>query len=128
MNKTEIAVETFVGIDVSKAQLDCVLLCDGVYSKSQSFANTEAGHVALLQWVRPQAVSLCVMEATGGYEAAAAALLLATGQPLAVVNPRQVRDFAKATGVLAKTDAVDARVLARFAAAVRPPVRAMQAP
>jgi transposase len=128
MNETEIAVETFVGIDVSKAQLDCALLCGGLYSKPQHFANSQAGHRALLQWVKSQAVSLCVMEATGGYEAPAAAVLLAAGQRLAVVNPRRVRDFAKATGVLAKTDAVDARVLAHFAALVRPPVRAIEAP
>jgi transposase len=128
MNETQAVVEAFVGIDVSKAQLDCVLLVNGVYGKPQSFANSEAGHTALLQWVRPQLASLCVMEATGGYEAPAAAVLLAAGQRLAVVNPRQVRDFAKATGVLAKTDAVDARVLAHFAAAVRPLVRAMQTP
>ena len=113
---------------MSKKQLDCVVLFDSAYSKPQSFANSEAGHTALLQWVKAQAVSLCVMEATGGYEAPAAAILLAAGHAVAVVNPRQIRDFAKATGVLAKTDVVDARVLAHFAAAVRPPVRAMQTP
>lgn len=128
MNDTEVVVEAFVGIDVSKTQLDCVVSVNRTYSKPQSFANSDTGHTALLQWVKSQAVSLCVMEATGGYEAPAAATLLAAGHAVAVVNPRQVRDFAKATGVLAKTDVVDARVLAHFAAAVRPPVRAMQTP
>jgi transposase len=128
MNRMQEVVEVFVGIDVSKAQLDCVALIDGAYGKAQRFANTEAGHAELLSWLRAQAKSLCVMEATGGYEAPAAAALLSADFAVAVINPRQVRDFAKATGVLAKTDAVDARVLAHFAQAVRPTVRAMQAP
>jgi transposase len=128
MNETEGVVEVYVGIDVSKAQLDCVALIDGAYGKAQRFANTEAGHGELLQWLSAQAKSLCVMEATGGYETPVAVALLSADFAVAVINPRQVRDFAKATGVLAKTDAVDARVLAHFAQAVRPAVRAMQTP
>jgi transposase len=122
-------IQCFIGIDVSKATLDCVALGDGSYSKPLQFANDEAGHVALLRWLHTQPQpSLCVMEATGGYEARAATTLLAAGQRVTIVNPRQVRDFAKATGVLAKTDAVDARVLARFAQALRPAVRPMPPP
>lgn len=128
MNESDRVIEVFVGIDVSKAQLDCVALINGAYGKVQRFANTQSGHSELLKWLNSQASSLCVMEATGGFEAPAAAALLSAGLQVAVINPRQVRDFAKATGVLAKTDAIDARVLARFAQAVRPAVRTLQAP
>jgi transposase len=71
------------------------------------------------------APALVVIEATGGFEVTVAAALAAAGLPLAVVNPRQIRDFARATGRLAKTDALDAAAIAHFAAAVKPPVRAL---
>ncbi len=116
----------FIGIDVSKATLDCACLEEDAMS-AQRFANNEAGHRDLLLWVRSRGVQLLVLEATGGYEAAVVAALATAGLPVAVVNPRQVRDFAKATGTLAKTDRIDAAVLARFARSIRPQVRAPKA-
>jgi transposase len=86
---------------------------------------SEADLAALVAQVRARAPALVVVEATGGYEMALVGLLVAAAVPVAVVNPRQVRDFAKATGQLAKTDAIDARVLALFAARVQPTPRAV---
>ncbi len=103
-----------VGIDVAKAHLDvCVL---GVASGVQRFANDADGHSALTAALLPLGAGLVVMEATGGYEAALACALQASGLPVAVLNPRQARDFARSMGRLAKTDAVDARMLAEMAA------------
>ncbi len=103
-----------VGIDVAKAHVDvCVL---GAKSQVQRLANDAEGHSALAAALQPLGVGLVVMEATGGYEAALACALQAAGLPVAVVNPRQARDFAKSMGRLAKTDAVDARMLAELAA------------
>ena len=108
-----------VGIDVAKDTLE--VAC-GLQAATQSFTNDDAGHEALLAVLRAHRVELIVMEATGGYEAACACALQAAGFAVAVVNPRQARDFAKAIGYLAKTDAIDARVLAELAAvlATRP--------
>src|ERR1019366_1973621 len=102
-----------VGIDVAKAHVDVSVL--GVKLDVQRFVNDADGHSALVAPLQPFAVSLVVMEATGGYEAAIACALQAAGLSVAVVNPRQARDFAKSKGPLAKTDAVDARLLAEFA-------------
>lgn len=103
-----------VGIDVAKAHVDvCVL---GAKSNAQRLSNDAEGHSALAAALHPLRVALVVMEATGGYEAALACALQAAGLPVAVVNPRQARDFAKSMGRLAKTDAVDARMLAELAA------------
>ena len=103
-----------VGIDVAKAHVDvCVL---GVASGVQRFANDADGHSALAAALLPLVAGLVVMEATGGYEAALACALQASGLPVAVLNPRQARDFARSMGRLAKTDAVDARMLAEMAA------------
>ncbi|MFT4265962.1 MAG: IS110 family transposase [Xenophilus sp.] len=103
-----------VGIDVAKAHVDvCVL---GAKSDAQRLNNDAEGHSALVVALQPLQVGLVVMEATGGYEAALACALQAAGLPVAVVNPRQARDFAKSMGRLAKTDAVDARMLAELAA------------
>lgn len=103
-----------VGIDVAKAHVDvCVL---GAKSDAQRLNNDAEGHSALAATLQPLGVGLVVMEATGGYEAALACALQAAGLPVAVVNPRQARDFAKSMGRLAKTDAVDARMLAELAA------------
>ncbi len=102
-----------VGIDVAKDTLE--VAC-GPRAATQSFANDGAGHEALIGALRAHRVELIVMEATGGYEAACACALQAAGFAVAVVNPRQARDFAKAMGYLAKTDAIDARVLAELAA------------
>lgn len=110
----------FVGMDVAKAQLDIAVRPSG---ERWAVANDDpgiAGLVVRLQAVQP---TLIVLEATGGYQRAVVAALAAAALPVVVVNPRQVRDFAKATGQLAKTDALDARAVAHFAEAVRPTPR-----
>ena len=110
----------YVGIDVAKATLDVALGSDGELVQVE---NSEAGIARLVEQLGEVAPTLVVLEATGGYESVVAGAIAGRGIPVAVVNPRQVRDFAKATGVLAKTDRIDARVLARFAEAVRPEPR-----
>jgi len=108
------ALSVMVGIDVAKAHVDvCVL---GTHSDVQRFANDVDGHSALAAALQSLDVGLVVMEATGGYEAALACALQAVGLHVAVVNPRHARDFARSMGRLAKTDAVDARMLAEMAA------------
>jgi len=110
----------WIGIDVSKRCLD---VC--VRPSMQQFqeTNTEKGIAALVKRVREIEPALVVLEATAGMEAMVAAALAAEHVSVAVVNPRQVRSFARATGKLAKTDSIDASVLAHFAEAVRPQVR-----
>jgi len=103
-----------VGIDVAKAQVDVAVL--GAMLEAQRFDNEAEGHSALAAALTPLGVALVVMEATGGYEAALACALQAAGLAVAVVNPKQARDFAKSMGKLAKTDRIDARLLAEFAA------------
>ena len=113
----------YVGIDVSKATLDVAIL-----PTKEHFvvANDEGGIDELLGKLAEQFVDvLVVLEASGGFERPAVAALAASGVALFVVNPRQARDFAKATGKLAKTDRIDAFVLARFAEAIRPTPRAI---
>jgi transposase len=100
-----------VGIDVAKRGFEASL-GDG---EVVSFSNDEAGFDGLLQRLRDLPVGLVVMEATGGYEAQLACALQAAGYSVAVVNPRQARDFAKSMGYLAKTDRIDARALGEFA-------------
>lgn len=115
-----------VGIDVSKSHLDVACLptpVDKPTPSAQRFNNDPAGREALTQQLASQRPERIVLEATGGYERAAVAAMITAGLPVCVVNPRQVRDFARATGKLAKTDAIDAAVLAHFAQAVRPQVR-----
>jgi transposase len=109
----------FVGIDVSKDWLDVHVL-EGFTHRCE---NTEVGLRDLVQRLIDLDVERIVLEATGGYERLAMAELAAAGLPIVMVNPRQVRDFAKALGKLAKTDRIDAEVLARFAQAVRPELR-----
>ncbi len=109
----------FVGIDVSKATLD-VAIGD---AEPFQVPNSREGIDRLLARLRSHAVALIVLEATGGLEALAAAALAAAGLPVAVINPRPARDFAKATGRLAKTDAIDATVLVAFGRGVRPEPR-----
>jgi len=109
--------QVFVGIDVAKAQLDIALRPSG---ERWAVTNDDAGIAALVTRLQAIAPQLIVLEATGIYQRAAVAALSVAGLPVAVVNPRQARDFAKATGQLAKTDALDARALAHFAEAVRP--------
>jgi len=110
----------YVGIDVAKATLDVAVT---VPPSLGPFANDEAGHAALIAALTPLAPALIVLEATGGYERAVTVALAAAGLPVVVANPRQIRDFAKATGQLAKTDRLDAAVLAQFAQRVQPAVR-----
>lgn len=110
----------YVGVDVAKATLDVAIGSDGEVIQVE---NSEAGIARLIDRLKQCTPTLVVLEATGGYESLLAGALAGHGIPVAVVNPRQVRDFAKATGVLAKTDRLDARVLARFAEAVRPEPR-----
>src|SRR5215218_1408982 len=108
---------TFVGIDVSKAALDVAARPGDTAFR---VANDPTGLAELAERLRPMAPALVVLEATGGYEAAAVAALQVAGLPVVAINPRQARDFARATGRLAKTDQIDASILARFAEAVRP--------
>ena len=112
----------FVGIDVSKAQLD-VAIRPG--SERLSVANSDAGIAELKKRLCELEPELIVLEATGGYQSAAVLGLGLAKLPVAVVNPRQVRDFAKAMGRLAKTDLLDAEVLALFAERIRPEPRAL---
>jgi transposase len=108
------------GIDVCKAQLDTHALPSG---QSLSSENVEMGIEALGQWLERLQIELVVMEATGGYETRAATMLAARGFRVAVVNPRQVRHYAKALNRLAKTDRIDARILAEFGLRVDPQIR-----
>ena len=109
-----------VGIDVAKAELVISVLPS---AERFTVENDERGVRALVQRVASSRPLLIVLEATGGYELLAVAALAAAALPVVVVNPRQVRDFAKATGQLAQTDRLDADILARFADVVRPEVR-----
>jgi transposase len=109
-----------VGIDVAKAWLDIAVRPSGAQWR---VANTEADLPALVEQLGALEPTMIVLEATGGYERLVVAWLSARQVPVAVVNPRQVRDFAKATGRLAKTDQLDAQVLAHFAEAVQPEPR-----
>lgn len=117
MNSEE---ERFAGVDVAKMHLD---LAWGPAGAVERFTNDEVGVSSLIERLLQWHPTLVVLEATGGLEMLLAASGRAVGLPLAVVNARQVRDFAKATGRLAKTDRLDARVLAQFAQAVRPDAR-----
>ena len=103
-----------VGIDVAKAGVDVAIR--GIEFDARRFANDVDGHSALVAALMPLQPQLVVMEATGGYESALACALQAVGLVVAVVNPKQARDFARAVGRLAKTDRVDAQALAEFAA------------
>jgi transposase len=110
----------FIGIDVAKAQLEFAGRPSGV---TGAVPNADDGIDALVEQLQACPPTLIVLEATGGYEAAVVAALATAGLPVVVANPRQVRDFARATGQLAKTDAIDAQVLALFAERVRPTPR-----
>jgi transposase len=113
------SAQIFVGIDVSKAQLDLALRPEGRFS----VPNNEAGYAQVLERLRAVPPTLVVLEATGGLEIPLTGVLAAAGVPVVVVNPRQVRAFAKAAGRLAKTDALDAQTLAHFAEVMRPEPR-----
>lgn len=115
----------FVGLDVSKDRVDA-----HVQPTGDRFAvgTDEAALATLVTRVSALSPTLVVLEATGGYEIPVTAALANAGLPVAVVNPRQIRDYARATGQLAKTDALDARAIARFAEAVQPAVRPLPTP
>jgi transposase len=112
----------YVGVDVSKDRLDVCLRWSEPESREEVFAvaHDEAGIDTLVSRLVVEPPVLVILEATGGFERAVVGVLAAEGLPVAVVNPRQVRDFARATGRLAKTDRIDASILARFAEAIRP--------
>jgi len=112
--------KSFIGIDVSKQLLE-VAAHESDYQLR--CANKTSGFAELIGELTRLRPVLIVLEATGGLEIPVTAALQAAGLPVVVINPRQVRDFAKATGQLAKTDRLDARVLAHFAAAIKPPLR-----
>lgn len=119
----EAIVEKFVGIDVSKSTLD---VCIEPLGQTLHVAYDEAGARQVVSRLKELGPALIVMEATGGLEVRIATELSVKGLSVAVINPRQARDFAKATGQLAKTDQVDAAVLAAFAKAIRPQVRPLK--
>lgn len=121
MNETK--VEVFVGIDVSKSTLD---VCIEPHGQTLHVAYDEAGARQVVSRLKEANPVLIVIEATGGLEVRIATELASLGLPVAVINPRQARDFAKATGRLAKTDQVDAAVLAAFAKAIRPQARPLK--
>jgi transposase len=124
LDPTTTAARLFAGVDVSKDRLDVCLR----WSEPESHEREEAFFVsyddsgidALLSRLLEEPTVLVILEATGGFERTVVGALAAAGLPVVVVNPRQVRDFARATGRLAKTDRIDAAILARFAEAVRP--------
>ena len=115
----------YVGIDVAKARVDVAVRPMGDRREVSNDDNGIAALVLQMQQLNPEAL---VLEASGGLELPLVAALAAASLPVVVVNPRQVRDFAKATGRLAKTDSLDAAVLAHFAEAVRPPLRPLREP
>jgi transposase len=118
-------MEHFIGIDVAKDRLDVHIRPNG---ESFTLARNGEALAALVERLRGLAPALVVLEATGGYETVVASAIAAAGLPLAVVNPRQIRDFARAPGKLAKTDRIDAAAIAHFADAVRPPARPIADP
>lgn len=119
----ETKVEKFVGIDVSKSTLD---ICIEPAIQTLHVAYDEAGISQIVSYLKEVSPALIVIEATGGLEVSIATELASKGLQVAVINPRQARDFAKATGQLAKTDQVDAAVLAAFAKVIRPQARPLK--
>lgn len=116
--------ETFVGIDICKAWLD--IACEPAPPAAPTrLPNDDTGRQRLLHWLQQVQPALVVMEATGGWESATACALHAAALPVAVLNPRRVRDFARACGIAAKNDRLDARVLAQYALRIRPPAQQM---
>ena len=114
---------SYVGIDVAKAKVDVAVRPTG---ERWEVPRDEAGIPQLVSELKTLGPSLVLLEATGGLELPLVAALAAEALPVVVVNPRQVRDFARATGKLAQTDALDAAVLAHFAEAIQPPVRPLR--
>ena len=115
--------KVFVGVDVSKDSLDVAF---GQEKEIITFNNDQKGVDALIKKLSLIDLALTVFESTGGYELLSASSLAEAGLPVVIVNPRQVRNFARATGILAKTDASDARVIAHFANAGKPDIRPLK--
>ena len=113
----------FIGIDISKDKLEVCVRPEG---ELMTFANTEDGVFLMTDFIKSKKPELIVLEATGGLEMASLRSLVSAKLPAVCVNPRQVRDFAKAMGILAKTDKIDAHVIARFADSVRPEIRPLK--
>jgi transposase len=113
----------FIGIDVSQDHLDAYIRPASIH---QRFSNTPEGIAALIAWARPCAAERIVFESTGPYQKVAVGALLAEGLPAVVVNARQVRDFAKAMNYLAKTDKIDAAIIAHFAEVAITTVRPLE--
>jgi transposase len=116
------AEAVYVGVDVSKETLDVALHPLGEYWQE---SNNEAGCGRLVGRLKAASPVLVVLEATGGFERSAVAALALAGLPVVVINPRQVREFARTTGELSKTDRIDARILALFGERIRPEVRVL---
>jgi transposase len=115
--------EAYVGVDVSKDQLDVKVLPS---NEMHQFSNDDVGITKFVKLLKRIDATLIVFESTGGLEMSAVSSLIENHLPVVVINPRQVRDFAKATGRLAKTDAIDAETIACFARDIRPPIRAIK--
>jgi transposase len=114
---------SFVGIDVSKDRLDVAFFPE---TQAKTFHNSETGLPDLVAYLKDLCLAMVVMEATGGLEIPVASTLAVAGLPVVIVNPRRVREFAKAKGILAKTDRIDASIIAQFAQAVRPAIRPLK--
>ncbi|MFC1947275.1 IS110 family transposase [Chloroflexota bacterium] len=112
--------KNYVGIDISKDNLDVAVLPS---KERRQYPNDHGGMNKLIPWLKKLPVEIVVMEPTGGYEALAVAALSSKRVPVAIVNARQIRQYARAKGILAKTDSIDALVMAEFAEAVKPEVR-----
>lgn len=112
-----------VGIDVGKTKLDVAVAGNG---SAREWSNDERGRRVLSGWLSEQEVELVVVEASGGIESALVSELVEAGIPVAVVNPTRVRAFARAAGQLAKTDPIDARMIARFGATMKPKAKAIR--
>jgi len=110
----------WIGIDVSTKKLDVAVRPSGEFWSS---ANNEKGILEVLDKLKPLSSKMIVVEATGGLEVSLVSSLASAKLPVVAVNPRQVRDFSKATGTLAKTDKIDAHVIAHFGEAVQPEIR-----
>lgn len=115
--------DCFIGMDVSKDTLEVAVRPT---EERKTFANQEDGLFFMIDFIKPFSPRLIVLEATGGLEKAAVCALAVAGLPVVVVNPRQVRDFAKAKGILAKTDKIDAGVIAQFGEVIRPEIRPLK--
>jgi transposase len=116
-------MEQFAGIDVAKETLEVCIRPENI---RKGFANDDEGRVELARLCAEMKPALIILEASGGYEVPIVEVLALRSLKVAVVNPRQVRDFAKAVGKLAKTDAIDAEMIARFGEAIRPEVRPLK--